>query len=114
MTESAKKIDFLLKKILGRKNFAKTKDYPLFYKKVWLTVLKIPQGTTRTYKWVAEKVGIPKAYRAVGVALKNNPLPIIIPCHRVIKSSGELGGYIYGVKKKYQLLLKEKAVKKGP
>ena len=100
-------IDKKLINILGFKNFLKIKNYPLFYKKVYLEVLKIPKGHIRTYKWVAEKVGSPYAYRAVGNALKNNPLPVIIPCHRVIKSSGELGGYSGGLEKKIQLLKKE-------
>jgi O-6-methylguanine DNA methyltransferase len=93
--------------ILGKKNFLKIKNYPEFYKKVWLTTLTIPKGEIKTYKWVAKKIGHPKAYRAVGKALKENPLPGVIPCHRVIKSSGELGGYSQGINKKIQLLEKE-------
>ncbi len=91
----------------------KIKNYPKFYQKVWKTVLKIPEGEVRTYKWVAEKIGYPRAYRAVGLALKNNPLPKIIPCHRVIRSDGTLGGYIYGVKEKMKLLKQERINKKG-
>ncbi len=103
-------MDYIDKKLLlflGRENFLKIKDYPKFYKKVWLTLLKIPEGEVRTYKWVAQKIGCPKAARAVGKALKENPLPVIIPCHRVIKSSGEIGGYSLGVRKKIALLKKE-------
>ncbi len=100
-------VDKKLINILGIKNFLKIKNYPLFYKKVYLEVLKIPKGQTKTYKWIAERVGSPYAYRAVGNALKNNPLPMVIPCHRVIKSSGELGGYSGGLKKKIFLLKKE-------
>lgn len=55
--------------------------------------MTIPFGQTRTYKWVAEKVGSPGAVRAVGQALRNNPYPVVIPCHRVIKSDGSLGAY---------------------
>ncbi len=103
MTHIDKKLLFFL----GKQNFLKVKNYPLFYKKVWLEVLKIPKGEVRTYKWVAEKIGYPKAYRAVGKALKENPLPVLIPCHRVIKSSGEIGGYSQGINKKIKLLMKE-------
>ena len=53
----------------------------------------IPLGETRSYKWVAEKIGRPKAMRAVGQALRRNPYPLIIPCHRVIRQDGSLGGY---------------------
>ncbi|MCS7230873.1 MAG: MGMT family protein [Elusimicrobiota bacterium] len=99
--------DKKLFKILGEKNYKVIKDYPLFYKKVWLKVLEIPKGEVRTYKWVAQSIGHPRAYRAVGKALKENPLTVIIPCHRVIKASGELGGYSKGIEHKYELLKKE-------
>jgi O-6-methylguanine DNA methyltransferase len=68
-------------------------NYTNFQKKVLQTVRKIPYGETRSYKWVAQNVGYPRAYRAVGNTMKNNPLPLIIPCHRVIKSDGTLGGF---------------------
>jgi O-6-methylguanine DNA methyltransferase len=55
--------------------------------------LTIPLGQTRTYQWVARKIGRPKAARAVGQALRKNPYPLIIPCHRVVKSDGTPGGY---------------------
>jgi methylated-DNA-[protein]-cysteine S-methyltransferase len=75
-----------------------------FEKKVWLALKEIPFGETRTYKWLAEKVGKPKASRAVGQALSKNPLPIIFPCHRIIESDGSLGGYSGGVDVKRRLL----------
>lgn len=75
-----------------------------FEKRVWLTLKEIPYGETRTYKWVAGKVGKPNAFRAVGQALSRNPLPIILPCHRVIESHGALGGYSWGVDIKRRLL----------
>ena len=62
-------------------------------------------GQTRTYKWVAEQVGSPGAVRAVGQALRNNPYPVMIPCHRVIKSDGSLGGYAGGPSDKKKELL---------
>ena len=55
--------------------------------------LTIPLGETRSYQWIAQKIGRPKAVRAVGQALRNNPYPLIIPCHRVVKSDGSLGAY---------------------
>jgi methylated-DNA-[protein]-cysteine S-methyltransferase len=82
-----------------------------FAKKVYNVVLTIPLGEVRTYKWVARKVGRPKAARAVGVALKNNPCPLLIPCHRVIASNGNLGGYVFGKKTKKALLNLERQIK---
>lgn len=79
-----------------------------FEHRVWLTLKEIPYGQVRTYKWVAEQVGSPNASRAVGQALKKNPLPIILPCHRVIASDGSIGGYSCGVKIKEWLLQNEK------
>lgn len=75
-----------------------------FEKKVWAALNEIPFGETRTYKWVAEKVGSPLAVRAVGRALSKNPIPIVIPCHRVIESDGSIGGYSAGVNRKKRLL----------
>jgi methylated-DNA-[protein]-cysteine S-methyltransferase len=75
-----------------------------FEKKVWSVVTDIPFGETRSYKWVAEKTGNPAAVRAVGRALSKNPVPIVIPCHRVIESDGSIGGYSSGVEVKRRLL----------
>lgn len=75
-----------------------------FERMVWLALKEVPSGETRTYKWLAEKVGKPKASRAVGRALGKNPLPIILPCHRIIESDGSLGGYSGGVDIKRRLL----------
>ena len=57
------------------------------------TTMTIPLGETRSYKWVAQIIGRPKAVRAVGSALRKNPYPLIIPCHRVVKSDGTPGAY---------------------
>ncbi len=65
----------------------------LFQKKVWLELSKIPKGETRTYKEIAIAIGHPKSARAVANACGKNPHPIKIPCHRVIRSDGKLGGY---------------------
>ncbi|MBF0522116.1 MAG: MGMT family protein [Candidatus Omnitrophica bacterium] len=74
-------------------NNKSVKKLTAFEWKVLSATLKIPLGETRTYQWVAKQIGCPKAVRAVGQALKKNPYPVIIPCHRVIKSDGSLGGY---------------------
>lgn len=81
-----------------------------FAKKVYKVVLGIPAGEVRSYKWVAEKAGRPGAFRAVGTILKNNPYPLIIPCHRVVKSDNKLGGYVFGARKKKFLLNLERGL----
>ncbi len=83
-----------------------------FTKKVYRVVLGIPLGETRTYKWVARKAGRPKAYRAVGQVLKNNPYTVIIPCHRVVASGNKLGGYSRGIKAKRALLNLERQIRR--
>jgi methylated-DNA-[protein]-cysteine S-methyltransferase len=80
-----------------------------FQKAVWKALQTIPYGETSSYKQVAEKIGNPKACRAVGMANNRNPIAIIIPCHRVIGSSGKLVGYAGGLDVKDQLLKLEKA-----
>ncbi len=77
-----------------------------FSEKVLHLTKKIPKGKITTYKIIAEKLNT-KAYRAVGTALHNNKKPIIIPCHRVVNSTGFIGGYGGGVRKKIKLLEKE-------
>lgn len=69
----------------------------------------IPPGQTRPYSWVAGEIGRPKAVRAVGSALGHNPVPILIPCHRVTRSDGDLGGYVFGTPAKERLLRAENA-----
>jgi len=80
-----------------------------FQKKVWSALAKIPYGKTRSYKEIAEAIGHPKAFRAVGNANGCNSIPLIIPCHRVIESKGGLGGFGHGIKVKKELLSFEKA-----
>ncbi|MEF9425966.1 MAG: methylated-DNA--[protein]-cysteine S-methyltransferase [Candidatus Mariimomonas ferrooxydans] len=75
-----------------------------FEKKIWSCLKDIPFGETRTYKWVAEKTGHPSASRAVGRALSKNPVPIVLPCHRIIESDGSIGGYSSGINIKRRLL----------
>ena len=78
-----------------------------FERAVWRCLKEIPYGETRSYGWLAEKVGRPKATRAVGQALSKNPIPIVFPCHRVVESDGSLGGYSGGTEKKRRLLALE-------
>ena len=80
-----------------------------FQKMVWTELKKIPFGETRTYKEIAVAIGKPKAARAVANACGKNPYPIIIPCHRVVRSDGTIGGFTGdgGVEKKRQLLRQE-------
>ena len=86
----------------------KLESYKLtkFQRKVLEAASTIPKGKVLTYKQLAEGIGHPRAYRAVGTALKKNPLPIIIPCHRVVRSDGTAGGYAYGGTEKKKRLLK--------
>ncbi len=93
---SGKRVNFDLPVDLGRATE--------FQKAVWRAAAKIPYGKTRSYAWVAKKIGRPKAARAVGQALGANPVPVIIPCHRVISSAGTLGGFSGGLPMKRRLL----------
>ena len=80
-----------------------------FQKKVWAALCEIPYGETRSYKDIAEDVGSPRAFRAVGMANHANPIFIAIPCHRVIGAGGALVGYGGGLEMKKALLELEKA-----
>ena len=75
---------------------------------VWKTLLDIPRGQTKTYGAVANEIGKPKAYRAVGSAVGANPISGIIPCHRVLPASGGVGNYLWGAEKKEAILTIEK------
>ncbi|MEW6356582.1 MAG: methylated-DNA--[protein]-cysteine S-methyltransferase [Planctomycetota bacterium] len=83
-----------------------------FQKRVWRAAMTIPYGETRSYGWLARQIGSPRGARAVGGALGRNPLPLIVPCHRVLRSDGALGGFSAeeGVALKARLLaMEEKA-----
>ncbi len=84
-----------------------------FQLKVWETLLKIPMGNLSTYGTIAKEIGKPKASRAVGTAIGNNPVAFLIPCHRVIRASGNLGGYMWGETRKSALIGWEAAKIKG-
>jgi AraC family transcriptional regulator of adaptative response/methylated-DNA-[protein]-cysteine methyltransferase len=79
-----------------------------FQRRVWEYLQKIPRGETRSYSAVAKKIGMPKATRAVARACATNPVAVAIPCHRVVREGGELGGYRWGVERKERLLEMEK------
>jgi O-6-methylguanine DNA methyltransferase len=81
----------------------------VFQKKTWRKLLTIPYGSTRSYEWLAKAIGNAKAYRAAGNANGQNPLPIIIPCHRIVRKNGDLGGYTGGTHIKHFLLELEKS-----
>lgn len=80
----------------------------VFQKKVWKALQKIPLGQTASYADIAKQVGSPNAVRAVGSACGANPVAIVIPCHRVVKSDGSLSGYRWGVERKRILIQREK------
>ncbi|MGC1478775.1 MAG: bifunctional DNA-binding transcriptional regulator/O6-methylguanine-DNA methyltransferase Ada, partial [Terriglobales bacterium] len=79
-----------------------------FQRRVWEALQRIPRGETRSYSAVAKKIGMPKAIRAVARACATNPVAVAIPCHRVIREDGDLGGYRWGIERKEQLLALEK------
>ena len=80
-----------------------------FQRRVWEALRAIPMGTTRTYSEVAKSIGQPSAIRAVGHACATNPVSIVVPCHRVLRADGSLGGYRWGLGRKKLLLEREKA-----
>jgi len=84
-----------------------------FQKTVWTQLREISFGQVRSYKWLAERIGKPKASRAVGNANGKNPIPIIIPCHRIIETNGGLGGFSSGIATKRKLLLHEGVAETG-
>ena len=83
-------------------------NVPSFQRAVLAVTRRIPFGEVRSYAWVAERIGHPRAVRAVGTALGRNPVPLIVPCHRVQRSDGGLGGYLFGIEVKDRLLTIER------
>lgn len=102
----------------GVKNTLLAKELPLhligtpLQQQAWLSLAEIPLGTTLTYKEFALKNGRPQAIRALASTCATNPLPFLLPCHRVVGSNGGLGGFYYGLEMKQQLLDLEKAAAK--
>lgn len=84
-----------------------------FQQRVWNALREIPYGATVSYRLIAERIGKPSAMRAVGAANGRNPIPILIPCHRVIAADGTLGGYSGGLECKEALLKLESAGRRG-
>ncbi|MEE9210811.1 MAG: methylated-DNA--[protein]-cysteine S-methyltransferase, partial [Kiloniellales bacterium] len=80
-----------------------------FQRRVWQELTTIPCGETRSYSEIAEALGLPRAQRAVGRACATNPVAIVVPCHRVIREDGHLGGYGWGLERKQALLRNEAA-----
>ena len=78
-----------------------------FQLKVWKALMKIPKGQTESYGYLAIKIGVPGAARAVGTACKMNPIPLFIPCHRVVRHDGSIGEFALGKKNKEFLLKME-------
>jgi methylated-DNA-[protein]-cysteine S-methyltransferase len=81
-----------------------------FQRRVWGTLLEIPWGETRTYRWIAGRLRRPRAARAVGAAVGANPIPFVVPCHRVVASNGSLCGFAGGLALKRRLLALEGAM----
>lgn len=81
---------------------------PEFFRQVWTELRKVPRGETISYSELARRAGRPKAVRAVGTAMARNPVPVIVPCHRVIRSDGTLGGFGGGLDLKRRMLELEK------
>jgi len=79
-----------------------------FRHRVWAELRAIPYGTTRTYRQIAEALGEPMAFRAVGHACATNPVAVVIPCHRVVRADGGLCGYRWGLERKKALLARER------
>ena len=105
-----------LKEIVRRvEGNAPSVDLPLdvqataFQRRVWQELQKIPRGATRTYTQVARALGKPRSVRAVARACATNPVSILVPCHRVIRSDGNLAGYRWGLQRKQKLLEREGA-----
>ena len=78
-----------------------------FQRRIWLALREVPAGTTASYSEIADRVGSPKAARAVARACAANPLAVAVPCHRVVRNDGKLGGYRWGVQRKRALLARE-------
>ncbi|MBI4397389.1 MAG: MGMT family protein [Elusimicrobia bacterium] len=96
--------------MLPRNILKKMKAYSPFYQAVWAACAEIPKGEVRSYGWIAKRIGRPGAARAVGRALGANPFAPIVPCHRVIRSDGTLGGFSApgGLRTKKRLLQNER------
>ena len=113
LTENAATTGNYIRKIFTPQSNAPETPLPLllqgtnFQLKVWQALLLIPEGCVTSYGYLARKLGQPSASRAVGTALGNNPIGYLIPCHRVLRADGDIGGYRWGTQRKLAILGKE-------
>jgi len=111
--EDKGKTEIVIQQIFSSHNNPANKPLLLFLQgtnfqlKVWQALLKIPQGCVTSYGYLAKKLGQPNASRAVGTAIGNNPISYLIPCHRVLRGDGAIGGYRWGIDRKLTILGKE-------
>ena len=117
VTESTKLPDDLVDGVVSGLEEGETVGLPIdfrgipeFQQSVLATCATIPLGVVRPYGWIAGEIRNPGSVRAVGTALGRNPIPLLIPCHRVVKSDGSVGSYAYGPEMKHQLLVREGAL----
>lgn len=110
LLEAARQLEAYLNGELKEFTLPLSYEGTVFMKKVWQSLMDIPYGETRNYMEIAEVIGNGKAARAVGLANNRNPIPIIIPCHRVIGKNGKMVGYRGGLSIKQQLLELERIV----
>lgn len=109
----------VIQQIFGNSQSRTSEPIPLlligtnFQLKVWQALLKIPEGALTSYHQLAKQLGSPTASRAIGNAVGKNPIAYLIPCHRVLRSNGELGGYRWGIDRKKALLGREMALAEG-
>ena len=101
-----------VKEVLAGKTISEIPPYDLddateFQQKVWRALVSIPIGETKTYGEIADEIGDPKAVRAVGRGCATNPIPVLIPCHRVVAAKGKIGGFSGGLGWKEKLLKRE-------
>jgi len=85
----------------------------VFQQRVWVALQEIPAGKTASYSEIAARIGRPKAVRAVAAACAANPVAVVVPCHRVIRSDGKLAGYRWGIDRKWALLQRETGEEPG-
>ncbi|MDI6601588.1 MAG: methylated-DNA--[protein]-cysteine S-methyltransferase [Thermoanaerobacteraceae bacterium] len=109
LDEAGYQLNLYFSKKLKRFDLPLYLDGTEFYRAVWTELIKIPYGTTTTYGHIAENIGRPRAVRAAGRAIGANPLPFVIPCHRVIGKNGSLVGFGLGLDVKKFLLELESA-----
>lgn len=109
-SEVARQLDEYFEGIRVHFDLEISPDGTEFQRRVWDELVKIPYGETKSYKEIAELIGLPNAQRAIGSACNKNPILLIIPCHRVIAKTGKLTGFVGGLDAKMTLLKLEKTL----